>query len=118
MIIVIMMMMIVYSHWCTIRYNLLVNTDTSQSVLGCSLPHNHICLVSCCLMIENICICIYLPHDHNYKNLQKTQEEMVRRPKGIYKAYVNYRIYSINRPGRLLNFWTLRVGAYSRLGAY
>ena len=30
----------------------------------------------------------------------------------------NYRIYSINRPGRLLNFWTLRGGAYSRLGAY
>ena len=29
-----------------------------------------------------------------------------------------YRIYSINRPGRLLKFWTLRVGAYSRLGAY
>ena len=29
-----------------------------------------------------------------------------------------YRIYSINRPGRLLNFWTLRVDAYSRLGAY
>ena len=24
------------------------------------------------------------------------------------------RIYSINRPGRLLNFWTLRVGANSR----
>ena len=31
---------------------------------------------------------------------------------------IDYRIYSINRPGRLLNFWTLRVGAYSRLGAY
>ena len=30
----------------------------------------------------------------------------------------DYRIYSINRPGRLLNFWTLRVGAYSRLSAY
>ena len=29
-----------------------------------------------------------------------------------------YHIYSINHPGRLLNFWTLRVGAYSRLGAY
>ena len=29
-----------------------------------------------------------------------------------------YSIYSINRPGRLLNFWTLRVGAHSRLGAY
>ena len=25
-----------------------------------------------------------------------------------------YRIYSINRPGRLLNFWILRVGAYLR----
>ena len=25
-----------------------------------------------------------------------------------------YRIYSINRPGRLLNFWTVRVGTYSR----
>ena len=25
---------------------------------------------------------------------------------------LRYRIYSINRPGRLLNFWTLRVGAY------
>ena len=24
------------------------------------------------------------------------------------------RIYSIKRPGHLLNFWTLRVGAYSR----
>ena len=29
-----------------------------------------------------------------------------------------YRIYSINRPGRLLNYWTLRVSVYSRLGAY
>ena len=26
---------------------------------------------------------------------------------------VEYRIYSINRPGRLLNFWILRMGAYS-----
>ena len=33
-------------------------------------------------------------------------------------AKVAYRIYSINRPERLLNFGTLRVGAYSRLGAY
>ena len=32
--------------------------------------------------------------------------------KAVMKA--GYRIYSINRPGRLLNFWTLRVGAYSR----
>ena len=28
--------------------------------------------------------------------------------------FAYYRIYSINRPGRLLNFWTLRVGAYSK----
>ena len=27
-------------------------------------------------------------------------------------------IYSIRRSGRLLNFWALRVGAFSRLGAY
>ena len=27
---------------------------------------------------------------------------------------MTYRIYSINRPGRLLIFWTLRVGAYLR----
>ena len=26
----------------------------------------------------------------------------------------SYRIYLSNRPGRLLNFWTLRVGTYSR----
>ena len=26
----------------------------------------------------------------------------------------DYRIYSIKRPGRLLNFWTLRVSTYSR----
>ena len=30
----------------------------------------------------------------------------------------DYCIYLINRPGRSLNFWTLRVGVYSRLGAY
>ena len=32
----------------------------------------------------------------------------------VYK----YRIYSINCPGRLVHFWTLRVGTYSRLGTY
>ena len=36
--------------------------------------------------------------------------------KGVKKAshQTSYRIYSINRPRRLLNFWTLRVGACSR----
>ena len=28
--------------------------------------------------------------------------------------YYNYRIYLNDRPGRLLNFWTLKVRAYSR----
>ena len=39
---------------------------------------------------------------YNYKH------ELTRR-----NIYI-YLIYSINRPGRLSNFWTLRVGAYSR----
>ena len=30
----------------------------------------------------------------------------------VKRWHSNYRIYSINRRGRLLNFWTLRVGAY------
>ena len=34
--------------------------------------------------------------------------------KTFFDQSIGYRIYSINRPGRLLNFWTLRVGAYSR----
>ncbi len=33
---------------------------------------------------------------------------------GHKNSICKYRIYSIKRPGRLLNFWTLRVGAYSR----
>ena len=38
----------------------------------------------------------------------------VCRAKGV-PSFLSYRIYSINRPERLLNFWTLRVSAYSRL---
>ena len=34
------------------------------------------------------------------------------------KSNSNYHIYSIKRPGHLFNFWTFRVGAYSKLGAY
>ena len=37
---------------------------------------------------------------------------------GAQEWQIWYRMYSINRPGRLVNFWALRVGAYSRLGAY
>ena len=35
-------------------------------------------------------------------------------PDSGFHTQTEYRIYSINRPGRLLNFQTLRVGAYSR----
>ena len=31
------------------------------------------------------------------------------------KSKIIYRIYAIKRPGRLLKFWPMRVGAYSRL---
>ena len=48
-------------------------------------------------------------HNHNHNNHNHNHNTLFK--------YI-YRIYSINRPGRLLNFWTLRVGAYSRLGAY
>ena len=46
-------------------------------------------------------------HNHNNHNYNNNT---------LFK-YINC-IYSINRPGRLLNFWTLGVGAYSWLGAY
>ena len=29
-----------------------------------------------------------------------------------------YHNYSINHPGRLLNFWTLRVGVFFEVGSY
>ena len=44
----------------------------------------------------------------NFKSLKETQR----------KAVEGYYIYSIKRPGRLFHFWTFRVGAYLRLGAY
>ena len=34
--------------------------------------------------------------------------------KTTLEVQFRYRIYSINCPGRLLNFWTLAMGAYSR----
>ena len=46
-----------------------------------------------------------------------THLDLIQRPTPRFSNILNttcYRIYSINRPGRLLNFWTLRVGAYSR----
>ena len=36
----------------------------------------------------------------------------------VFVSFLCFRIYSINRPGRLFNFWILRVGSYSRFGAY
>ena len=42
-------------------------------------------------------------------------EKPTKNPTLLIRALIpqqGCRIYSINRPGRLLNFWTLRVGAY------
>ena len=50
--------------------------------------------------------------------LQKPEREIQQWKVKIHNFLLEYRIYSINRPGRLSNFWTLGVGAYSRLGAY
>ena len=36
----------------------------------------------------------------------------IRAREEVHGEEIVYRIYSINRPERLLNFWTLRVGAY------
>ena len=58
------------------------------------------------------------PAFHLYANNINIEKNFFQRIVLLILAIANYRIYSINRPGRLLNFWTLRVGAYSRLGAY
>ena len=51
------------------------------------------------------------------KSLKRSLKNLdIRNKQSAQKG--KYRIYSINLPGRLLNFWTLRVGAYSTLGAY
>ena len=56
-----------------------------------------------------------------------TRHDVVRKSRAIANTIKNcrsflfvvfyfifmYRIYSIKRPGRLFNFWTFRVGAYS-----
>ena len=56
--------------------------------------------------------------DAYLQRLYKIHREAVRlfegTPENKSTDFLDYRIYSINRPGRLLNFWTLRVGAYSR----
>ena len=38
--------------------------------------------------------------------------------RGVHAVPSKYRIYSINHPGRLLNFWTLRVGRLFEVGPY
>ena len=43
----------------------------------------------------------------NFYNLQLTSNK-------FKKVNKNYRIYSINRPGRLFNFGSIRLGAFSR----
>ena len=57
--------------------------------------------------------CLFIPHcDAIYDQL------LSRHTAAGNLFMVYYRIYSIKRLGRLFNFWTFRVGAYSRSGAY
>ena len=53
-------------------------------------------------------------HHQSHLGTDVDGNENGKKENGLYKQNDNYRIYSINRPGRLLIFWTLRVGAYSR----
>ena len=46
------------------------------------------------------------------RNKKSVGQKVLRQFTTLAKPW--YRIYSINRPGRLSNFWTLRVDAYSR----
>ena len=46
------------------------------------------------------------------RNKKSVGQKVLRQVTTLAKPW--YRIYSINHPGRLLNFWTLRVDAYSR----
>ena len=50
---------------------------------------------------------------HHRKMYQQQLKGETKTKLGQQTKFI-YRIYSINRPGRLLNFCTLRVGAYSR----
>ena len=62
-------------------------------------------------------LCISLPSQQDYDgNMPNfTWGDVNKRQLNFLPlSEFEYRIYSINRPGRLLNFWTLRVGAYSR----
>ena len=83
--------------------------------------------------MENVCLYIryhvslsirrFWVKGERWKRKRETAESKISSPLAPWEGLMlrlislsklNYRIYSLNRPGRLLNFWTLRVGAYSR----
>ena len=69
----------------------------------------------------NIYFCLHFSVKSNVRDpwtCFSTVCPLIWHSKPLSSCYSAYRIYSIYCPGRLLNFWTLRVGAYSRLGAY
>ena len=43
---------------------------------------------------------------------------IIRKCRSAVDMQMELPYFSINRPGRLISFWTLRVDAYSRLGVY
>ena len=74
------------------RYNLVVNTDTSQSVLSCSLPDNHICQVFCCLMREK-----YLYLFATQSQLQTDTEKCKRKWRGGLKESIKLMLIIASR---------------------
>ena len=91
--------MMTIPHLVRPKKSLLVNTTTTTTTTNTTTNNNN----------NN-------NDNNNNNNINHNHNNHNHNNNTLFK-YV-YRIYSINRPGRLLNFWTLRVGAYSRLGAY
>ena len=62
----------------------------------------------------------YSPSSKHFLRVLHVSSPVERNYRGLeeFTFIKEYCIYLINRPGRLLKFWTLREGGYSRLGAY
>ena len=83
-------------------------TDQTQLCLpigkDCLLCH---CESSTCISVRASCLDLRIKTSCLWTRFQRGYV-------ALFAVFLKYRIYSINRPGRILNFWTLRVGAYSR----
>ena len=86
---------------------------------ACSLRNlrNYLWDTNCSFVVEQMSPKHYLETAPPPATLSKGVDDRPPTPHHLISrsgSGTDYRIYSINRPGRLLNFCTLRVGAYSR----